>query len=239
MFNLFRRKKEMQIPFLQTEEFQVTDLELVFFKKVFESLPGKYHFIVNQINKDFLLARKVNSFDKVGGFTFLIDQITEKKIRQIKPYYRIGGITIYNTNKKLNEEIFLDILDQIFVGFYTPSPIEEYDIGTIKSELVYIKKAKEFTLETIKKITGKENFSQLQKHLNFNNIFEIEIDGKQFLKIHDLEDGNFLAINEQGKIFGLFHDPFIVESIFEDSGLFLGALDSGVFTIDKYVSSRC
>ena len=47
-----------------------------------------------------------------------------------------------------------------------------------------------------------------------------------------------MTINEQGEIFGLFHDPYIVEKISENSKSFLEQLQSGTFLMNDYVQKK-
>ena len=101
--------------------------------------------------------------------------------------------------------------------------MEEYDINAIKYALIHEKMAKEPTLDKIKKIMGNHNFSKLEKYINFNNTFEIEFKNESYYTIHDLGDGDYLAVNNEGKIFGLYHDPFKIDTIFDNPVLFAEA----------------
>jgi hypothetical protein len=48
--------------------------------------------------------------------------------------------------------------------------------------------------------------TDLDNHLDIENAFEIEIDGRLFYTILDMEDGNYMAIDKEGKIYRLNHD---------------------------------
>jgi hypothetical protein len=82
-----------------------------------------------------------------------------------------------------------------------------FDLNNIKVEEIEIKHLKsqnpdkEIVLKVLKNI-DKEKLDLL----DIENTFEIEIDEKLFYTILDMEDGNYIAINKQAKIYRLNHD---------------------------------
>jgi len=231
MFSFFKRKKET--PFVN-EKLEISEKEFELLQRVVATLPSNYDFLRSQTNPEFLRGKRVNIMSPSGGFSLIFDQNMEKKMRQLKPYYRLGGIKVLNVEKNVYEPIFLDILDQILIGFSIPSQVEAYDLETVKSELIFEKKPKNSVFDKIKGILGEENLESLKKYLSLNNIFELELNGENFYTVHEFGDGNYLAINDKSEIFGLFHDPYKVEKIFNNPKQMVGDLETKIFSLEAY-----
>ena len=58
------------------------------------------------------------------------------------------------------------------------------------------------TAEKILKSLTKEQIALLE----LEHTFEIELEDKQFFTILDMEDGNYIAVNKQGKVYRLNHE---------------------------------
>ena len=234
MFNLFKRKPKQTF---FREKLELTGAEFDFLRNVVESLPVKYHFLKKQITSEFIKGKAVNDFDTPGGYGLFLDQEMEKKIRRPKPYYCLGGIKVLNKQKNAFEYILLDILDEVLIGFNFPSPVEEYDLNSISLELIYEKQPKQNAYSKVEDILGKDNFKTIQNYINFYNVFDIELDNSIFYTIHDFGEGNYLAINDTGEIFGLFHDPYKVEKIYTDIKKFIEDLTNKQFSPEEYKRS--
>ena len=231
MFSFFKRKKE--ISFLD-ERLEISEKEFELLRRAVATLPNNYDFLRNQINPEFLRGKRINIMSTSGGFSLIFDQNMEKEIRQPKPYYRLGGIKVLNVEKNVYEPVFLDILDQILIGFSIPSQVEAYDLDTVKSELVFEKKPRNSAFDNLKAIIGEEYLESVKKYVNLNNIFELELNGEIFYTIHEFGDGNYLAINNKSEVFGLFHDPYKVEKIFNNPKQMVGDLETKIFSLEAY-----
>ena len=56
--------------------------------------------------------------------------------------------------------------------------------------------------------------------------------------IKDYEDGSYLVLKENGQIYGLFHDPFLIEKIFNNKEEFVDDILSNKFNIQKYYNNK-
>lgn len=237
MFGFFKRKKKFDHPLLNRERLPIADSELDFLKKLISALPAKYSFLNNQLNHDFLVGKMVNPLGEEGSFTFSIDQLQEKKLCKRNPYYRLKGLSIFNHRKEKFEAVELDIVDNIIVGYYAPDSYEIYDMGRIEIKIIYEDRAIDIVMKELKQILVPTEIKKLEEYLSFNNIFEIELDGKTFYTIHDYEDGNYLGLTLAGEIYGLFHDPYKIELIFSDVEAFIEQLESGEFSLENYFNN--
>jgi hypothetical protein len=73
------------------------------------------------------------------------------------------------------------------------------------------------------------------EQLDLSDLSELEIDGKTFFQIKDLEDGSFIVIDNKGQVFGLIHDPYKIEFINKSIKLFVDDVNNGRFAFGKYL----
>jgi len=74
--------------------------------------------------------------------------------------------------------------------------------------------------------------------LEIESTFKIEIPEGKFYVIKDLEDGNYLSMDENGAVYGMIHDPYEIEKLFDSKEAFFKALESGKFSISRYYENK-
>lgn len=52
--------------------------------------------------------------------------------------------------------------------------------------------------------------------LNPSEVYEIELDGKTYYPIRELEDGDFIATDKEKRVYSITHDPYGVTLLSED-----------------------
>jgi hypothetical protein len=89
-----------------------------------------------------------------------------------------------------------------------PSDIwKNYDLTDIK--VGEIKRTEfEFVNEDEKKLKKilKGIDEELKRKIEIEDTFEIELDGKRYYTILDMEDGNYIGVNSRGQVYRLHHD---------------------------------
>ncbi len=75
-------------------------------------------------------------------------------------------------------------------------------------------------------------------NLDLDNLSEFEVDGKCYYQIKDLEDGNYIAIDNKGQVFGLIHDPYKIQLINKSVKQFVNDVNNGRFDFDKYLNGQ-
>ncbi|WP_336691138.1 MULTISPECIES: hypothetical protein [unclassified Chryseobacterium] len=206
MFGIFKNPKKVN---------EFTDKEITFFKEVIKLLPIRYHYIINQLNKNFLISFKPNDLSFKDWYSVQLNAKLEKEYS--KPslgYFQLQNILIFNKRTKIKEKLTLSFLEGMFIGFYIQDArfdnyiLSEYDISGLKEKHFKNDGDKNDLLKIIGDI-NKEHLLQF----DLENTFKIEIPEGNFYTIKDLEDGNYLALNEKGEVYELKHDPYSVKKV--------------------------
>ena len=132
MFGIFKNPKKVN---------EFTDKEITFFKEVIKLLPIRYHYIINQLNKNFLISFKPNDLSFKDWYSVQLNAKLEKEYS--KPslgYFQLQNILIFNKRTKIKEKLTLSFLEGMFIGFYIQDArfdnyiLSEYDISGLKEK---------------------------------------------------------------------------------------------------------
>lgn len=228
MFNLLKRTK------IQTWE---TELLI----KTLNSINKDYtKVLVNQVKNNLLKGVLTNISDIEGYVAFKFNASVLSKYQKInEPEYIISGIRVFDkkSNSYLNYSIY--VYSGVISGysFNTKNKVQ-IDLSKIDISKFDKESSVHFTGIEVVKSFFKEVEETLLDKLDLNNVLEIEINEGNFYTIKDLEDGNYIAIDKNGKVFGLIHDPYEIEMLYKNTELFIKDLSSGKFDIQKYYDTK-
>lgn len=223
MLNIFKKR---QVKHIQEWEYDLL-------KSIAQKLPEKYSFVLKQVSKDFILDSVPNEFLNKGWKRTILNQNLYPAHRNNDINYQLTGIKIYDLKNGQQREVDLDLYEGVLIGYKVQDgefDFDRIDITDLREEIFTSSeqdsKYKQF-------LSGKKS-----KHLDLHNGFEIELSGKNYYVIKDLEDGNYLSIDDTGKVYGMFHNPFLVELIHENVGEFIHQVNTGEFSIDQYYKTK-
>ncbi|MCL9807671.1 hypothetical protein NAT51_19265 [Flavobacterium amniphilum] len=210
------------------------------FLSIVEELPQKYEFIKKQLNADFLISYKPNTLNFKDWYSFLLNSELENEYqnKKVKAYFQIKGIKIFNSRTGKYEDFIMSFSEGILIGFYVENiNLDIYDITKTDVSGLFEKHFENKDLEELKRILGDIplNIADL---LDVNDTFKIETPKDSFYVIKDLKDGNYLSVDTQGAVFGMIHDPYEVEKLFDNKEDFYEALNSGKFSISEYCDKK-
>ncbi len=227
MFNLFGKKK-----LIGKEDYN-------FLTAIVESLPTKYSYLVKQVSKEFILDKKVNQLGNKGAYTLTLNAELETKYsdKSFPQLFIIKDIGVWNTTKKSFEQVELHILEGMLAGFRVKSKYSELDFGRIDTSRIKEKHFRNEEKKFLKKLIGKVS-KEVLSQLEIESTFVIEIPEGKFYVIKNLEDGNYLSMDENGAVYGMIHDPYEIEKLFENKKAFFEALESGKFRISGYYENK-
>ena len=196
IFNFYTSKKHLK-------QFEIKIVELLSnefpeFKKVLEiSKLDKIYFKENP--KGIYLYRK----------SFTPNEYEEIKSNHNTSFH-LNGILVFEKKSKKHIPLKLFYSHNSLTSIKIDNPKKfhrNFDLNNIRVEEIEIKHLKlqnpdkEIVLKVLKKV-DEENLNLL----DIENTFEIEIGEKFFYTILDMEDGNYIAIDKQRKIYLLNHD---------------------------------
>ncbi len=154
----------------------------------------------------------IHFMEKPKGIT-LMRSYSQKSYEEIKrnhnTFFNLNGVSVFEKKTKKHIPIKLTYFQNSLSTIVVSNPKQFhriYDLNNTKVEAIEIKHIKiqnpdkETVLKILKKDLEKLNL------LDIENTFEIQIDEKRFYTILDMEDGNYIALDKQGKVYRLNHD---------------------------------
>jgi len=127
----------------------------------------------------------------------------------------------------LIQHIFLQINNRISKEF----DLESIRIDKLTTEILTTENPDKETLLKILKNLDKDKL----KRIEFEDTFEIDLDNKFYYTVFDMEDGNYIAVDKQGKVYRLIHDhENPAKKIFDSLDLLLDSFSDDKKDLEKY-----
>jgi hypothetical protein len=197
MFKFFKKKDNISFN---------SQKELIF--KIFSLLPEEFVNIKKQLNEGLLTGFKKEKpyYIKFYLQTEILNKYEDKNAN----CYEIKGIKIFDKNLQDYTAINLDIAYGIFLGYSTPDVKELYpDINKIDIGNYWVKSFENNEFERIKSLLDKDEL----KLINPNDVYELKLEGHIYYHLKDIEDGDFIGIDEMKKLYKITHDPYKITEI--------------------------
>jgi len=194
-----------------------------FFQKLFEQLPTEFRFLQEHLKKG--LYRRY-SHNKDNNYFISFDPAHSDKSMVKGKNFEVTNIQVIAEGQSY--QLVLTIYQGLLVGFDTAKNIKE--LKDYKFDTSRVSKAKsKFVAEDKTKRLVKGLYSD---KLDLDDLSEIEVDGKSYYQIKDLEDGNYIAIDNKGQVFVLMHDPFKIKLLNKSVIDFVDGVNSGTFKFE-------
>jgi hypothetical protein len=192
MFGFFKRTK-------------VLEWEVRLLKNVIMKLPKEYSYLIDQINDGLFRGVLVDSSDIPGYVSFTYhSSVLTKYDREQERDFKIANIKVYDNKSShfLKYEIYVS---SGTINGYSLEGGNKHDIDFNKIDVTNFVKVPigESDYHRISHLFSKEE----KTLLNISQIYSIFIDGKEYFHIKDLENGDFVGVDETNNIFKIFHDP--------------------------------
>lgn len=203
MFRLFKKTKKI---------YEFTEKEVNFFREVIKLLPNRYHYLINQLNNDFLISFKPNDLNFKDWYSVQLNAKLEESYGNPNlGYFQLQNIFIFNKRSKKKEKIIFSFLEGMFIGFFLEDVkfenyvLSQYDTSNLIEKHFKNDNEKEELLKIIRKVD-----KQKESQFDLEDTFKIELPEGDFYTIKNLGDGNYLAVDTQGVVYELLHDPYSV-----------------------------
>lgn len=200
MFGLFKNNK-------------VTDEQNELLISVFKKLPSEFDPFVKQL-KSGLLNRKLPSSKAIAGFIGFSynGQISKLYEKANLGAYKLSPIKIYD--KKSQKTVILDIYTSAgLVTGYTLGTASIADLDLNKIDISDYKKlpldSENSEFETVKVLLSPTDVMLIDP----TQVYSVDLDGKIYYHLEDLEDGDFIGIDNAGILYEITHDPYEIKRI--------------------------
>ena len=218
MFRLFKKTT-----------WKINGKALNFFDKLFKQLPKEYQFLSFGLQKGLYRRFSVNHAMKGHHYSIGFDPSQSDRSMVKGKHFALKNIIVIQTGNSI--PLNLTVYEGLWVGFEIERNI--LDFTDFKFDLSKMEKsssqfAKDNKIEKL--VAGLSS-----PNLDLNNLSEFEIDGKCYYQIKDLENGNYIAMDNKGQVFGLIHDPYKIDLINKSIGLFVEDVNNGQFDFEKYI----
>jgi hypothetical protein len=215
MFNFFKKKK--------AKEYPITKIEVDFFRCLITILPDKYHYLLPQINDDFLISYEANILGFKNSYTFSLNAALEPRFanKHLPAFFILQNIKIWNKFKNDFTSINLNILSGYLGGFniesidFTIFDLNKFDTSEINE--------KHFDNQDFKFLLTQSNFDNTEKEIlaqKIDHTYCITLSEGKFFYIDNVGNGDVIAIDATGNAYILTHDPYKITKIFTKKELF-------------------
>jgi len=221
MFGLFKKTS-----------WKIEGKALIFFRQVFTLLPSDFQFLTEGLDKGLYRRFSVNHAMKGHFYTIGFNPSQSDKSMIKGKQFELENIIIKQGG--LVYPLNITIHEGLWIGFEIEKNI--LDFNNFQIDVSSLKKSKsKFAADTkIEKLVSGLTCEQL----DLTNLGEIDVDGKTYFQIKELEDGNYLAIDSKGQVFGLIHDPYKIELINISIRQFVDDVNAGRIDFDKYLNGE-
>lgn len=211
------------------------------FTAVISSLPEDF----NEIKQQTLSARfwGLDNWKLYQDFKFITlsyggDAVFKYKKRGQS--FKISGLQIFSKLTKQFEDIEILIQDNLVSGLKIENSqydLSEFDIGKINNKGV-TKSVFTFSPNDID-IFYDSLDQEIKNKLNPDDLFDVDFNNRTFYSFCDLEDGNYLAVDKNLKVYSLVHDakPMVtgIKISFSD---ILSEIANNKFDKEKHLEER-
>lgn len=195
MFGLFKRTK-------------IENWETDLLRKVIIKLPSEYSILIDQINDGLFRGVLVGVSDIPGyvAFTFHAN-VLKKYDKDNEQDFKLTNIKVYD-NKSLG---FIPY--EVYVSSGT---ISGYSLGGSNKNNIDVSKV---DVSGFKKVfIGESDYNRImhilneeeKKLLNPSEVYSIVVADKEYFHLKELEDGDFIGMDEKKVIYKITHDPIEV-----------------------------
>lgn len=211
------------------------------FTAVISSLPEDF----NEIKQQTLSARlwgldnwKLFPDFKFVSLSYVGDTVFKYKKRGQD--FKISGLEIFSNLTKQFEDIEILIHDNLVSGIKienSQNQLSEFDLGKINNKGVTVST---FAFPPSNIDIFYDSLSQeIKNKLNPDDLFDINFNNRTFYSFYDLEDGNYLAVDKNQKIYSLVHDakPMATEIKISFSDI-LTEIANNKFDKEKHLEER-
>lgn len=211
------------------------------FIAIIKALPGSLSDIkINSINSKLF---GLIDWKQYAGFKFVTFSVSEKTLLENRKRgcnFRISGISIFSLKTNKFEDVEFLVKNNFISGIRISNDnfqISQFDISKINTEKI-TKIDFSFPPDDIDVFYNSLD-QDIKNKLNIDDIFDIEFNRKTYYVFFNLEDGNYLAVDKNQKVYSLVHDAKPMSKLMKISFLqMINKLSENNFNKEKHLEER-
>ena len=173
-------------------------------------LPAEYHYLGKQIEAGIFNGRVHidfwNNDNTLGYVSFSFNPPVRKKFEKRKEQaFKLTGIKVYDSLSKTDFQYTITVSSGTAIG-YSMTWAKKFLIDVNNIDVSEFKK-EYFVNPAYKKIEKLLSATE-KKAINQSEVYEVALDGKVYFHLKDLEDGDFIGIDDEKNIYEITHDPY-------------------------------
>lgn len=207
------------------------------FQSVVDELPNQYSYLKTRFDEKLLRGYVKNGVkDGTNFYVFLIDQELHRKFETEKNNFLLYNIRIFSNHLTDFVTLKLHINNNLPIAFEFSDQNWDLDKTRIDTSQVKVRQYDNAEYQKWIKIIGKIP-DNLKNHFDIIDGFEIEIEDDKFFTIKEFGNGDYIAINEKGQVFGLIHGKNKIEKLFDNLKQMYSSLNENSFNFENYYAN--
>lgn len=201
MFNFFKKKKKST---------QLNDWEKELLLQILSSLGKLYNQYVLQIKDGIIEGVRFNkALPNYTSFQLNVQLLNKFEKKSQEPYI-ISNIFVLNKKTGSVEPVSIHLGFGLVLGYEikdrnTFNP----DLNSIDIQKIKISNEVNDEFDEIKKVFSNDEL----RYINISEVYSVDLENKKYYHLMDLEDGDFIGIDENKHIYKITHDPFLIEKL--------------------------
>lgn len=182
-------------------------LEYELMKRIFAKFGNRFGPIPEQLTAGIITGseKRKNRTDDFVQFTLdvaLLNKFEDKKGR----YFTVRDIAVFDQSRDNDIRVRIEICYGLLMGyaFQDPAQLKNLNMDKIEISRSNVEYYDDEGIALIKDLISAED----AKFINPNDVYELELEGKTYYHLMNLEDGDFLAVDTTGIIYKITHDPY-------------------------------
>lgn len=195
---------------------RISPTDFSFLESVVRILPTKWKYLAKQINPDCIVGKSKDKHRGKGFFTLILDRVNNDTSNYEMPeLVTLSHIMVWDRKMQTYSEIQLDVSFGSLVGFCVKSKYNNLDWTKVDLSHFYENDYEEKVDESrivVNKYVG-DLLSEDKNKLDLGDVFSLEVNNQIFYTIKSMGDGDYVAIDKNGAVFLLKHNPLSVKRI--------------------------
>ncbi|GEP89763.1 hypothetical protein CTE07_14080 [Chitinophaga terrae (ex Kim and Jung 2007)] len=174
-------------------------------------MPPGFHYLKEQVEAGLLRRVSFKSTVVPNYVGFVYDpNLSGKYERRHDNGFEITGLKVYDELSKTYIDFDISVAHGLVMGYATPGNKKiSLDVGKIDMSGLKVQYDSNPLYDKIKTLLKPAYLKSVPP----GDVYEVELDGKIYYHLQDLEDGDFIGMDDEGRYYEITHDPYEIKEI--------------------------